>query len=537
MNLFNPSLPLQPGRPASGPLAIGIALTVMMTVYCTMLWTEWSNNPDLSHGFFGPLIFGYLVVCGRRIGPLRWVKPGLLVHTLLAGLLLGGLALYAFAGLFAASLAWSHALVLFILGLSLVCFLLGGLFILADERVRLLPFNWIILTAIFLWVLVAPLPTGTYARLTFALQSQVTGGVMTVLQFLGVPARQHGNVIELARTTVGVEEACSGVRSLISCIYAGLFFAAWQVRRPWRRLALILAAPLLALGMNFLRSLALTLLANAGVDITGAWHDATGFAILGVTAAILAGLAILMESEADSSQRPIPGPVSDRSIRWPYRIFWFFSGLTLLLAVFFHLNSRESSQPAPAVPDLARIVPAESSGWQVITPDDLYRFSGILQTTHLLERMYIRPTDKGPIQLTAYIAYWAPGQTTVSRVASHTPDACWPGAGWLAVPATGEHSPAPTIARLQLAPAEYRIFRNQSGNTQNVWFWHIFDGRVISYRDPYSIPALLHIALQYGFRRQGSQYFIRISCNRPWEEISDEPLVREILANLDRIGL
>lgn len=537
MNLFNQTLPLQPGRPAAGPLAIGIGLTGMMAVYCAMLWTEWSHNPDLSHGFFGPVIFGYLVVCGRRIGPLRWVKPGFLTHTLLAGLLLGGLALYALAGLFAASLAWSHALVLFILGLSLVCFLFGGLLILADERVRILPFNWIILTAILLWVLVAPLPTGTYARLTLTLQNQVTGGVMTVLQFLGVPARQHGNVIELARTTVGVEEACSGVRSLISCIYAGFFFAAWQVRRPWHRLGLILAAPLLALGMNFLRSLTLTLLANSGVDISGAWHDVTGYAILGATAAILAGLAILLESEASSPHRPTTGPAPAATVRWPYRIFWFFSGLTLLLAVFFHLNSRESNQPAPAVPDLARIVPGESSGWQVITPDDLYRFSGILQTTHLLERMYIRQTDKGPIQLTAYIAYWAPGQTTVSRVASHTPDACWPGAGWIPQPATGDHTPAPTIAGLQLAPAEYRIFRNQSGNTQNVWFWHIFDGRVISYRDPYSIPALLHIALQYGFRRQGSQYFIRISCNRPWEEIADEPLVREILANLDRIGL
>jgi len=537
MNLFSQSLPLQPGRPAAGPLALVIVLAVMMAGYCVLLWPEWSHNPDLSHGFFGPVIFSYLVVCGRRIGPLRWVKSGFLASTLLTILLLGGLIMYALAGLFAASLAWSHALVLFILGLSLVCFLLGGLLILADERVRLLPFNWIILTAILLWILVAPLPTGTYARLTLTLQSQVTGGVMTVLQFLGVPAQQRGNVIELARTTVGVEEACSGVRSLISCIYAGLFFAAWQVRRPWHRLGLILAAPLLALGMNFLRSLALTLLANSGVDISGTWHDATGFAILGVTAAILAGLAILLESADDAPQLQTSGPVPVATARWPYRLFWFFSGLTLALALFFYLNSRDTKQADPMVPDLTRILPAESAGWQVITPGDLYRFSGILQTTHLLERMYVRPTDQSPIQLTAYIAYWAPGQTTVSRVASHTPDACWPGAGWSAQPANAENTPAPTLAGLQLAPAEYRVFRNQGGNTQNVWFWHVFDGRVINYRDPYSIPALLHIALEYGFRRQGSQYFIRISCNRPWEEIAGEPLVREILTNLDRIGL
>lgn len=34
------------------------------------------------------------------------------------------------------------------------------------------------LTAIFLWLLVTPLPEGTYARLTLGLQSWVTGSVL-----------------------------------------------------------------------------------------------------------------------------------------------------------------------------------------------------------------------------------------------------------------------------------------------------------------------------------------------------------------------
>lgn len=537
MNLFSPALPLQPGRPRAGSLAIVIALAGMIAAYCGLLWGEWSHNPDLSHGFFSPLIFGLLVTFSRRLGPLRWVKRGYLSLTMLLAVLGCGLALFALAGLFAASLAWSHALVLFLLGLCLACFLLGGLFILADERLRILPFNWINLTAILLWVLVAPVPNGTYAKLTLTLQNQVTDGVMMVLQFLGVPARQHGNVIELASTTVGVEEACSGVRSLVSCIYAGFFFAAWQVRRPWRRLVLILSAPLLALGMNFLRSLALTLLANSGVNISGTWHDATGFAILGLTAAILAGLAILLESKPDVSPAAatVPGPV--QPVRWPYRIFWVYSGLTLAVAVFFYLSFRPSALPTPDAPELASLLPAQASGWEVSTPGDLYRFSGILQTTHLLQRMYVRPTEKDPVQLIVYIAYWTPGQTTVSRVASHTPDACWPGSGWVAQPTAGGHTQTLSPAGLQLAPAEFRNFRSQEGYAQNVWFWHIFDGRVIDYRDPYSLPALLQIALQYGFRRQGSQYFIRIASNRPWDDLAGEPLVREILTNLDRVGL
>jgi len=536
MSFFSRPLPLQTGRPPAGALAISLGLAGLCAAYCGMLWPEWRHNPDLSHGFFAPLIFGLLVWESRRLGPLRWLQPGWVASALLVTVLAGGFTLFALAGLFVASLAWSHSLVLFLLAGTLTCFLLAGLLVLADARVRVLPLNWITLTAIFLWVLVAPVPEGTYSRLTLSLQTWVTDGVMAVLHFLGVPARQHGNLIELARTTVGVEEACSGVRSLISCIYAGFFFAAWQVRRPGRRLLLILAAPLLALGMNFLRSLTLTLLTNSGVDITGTWHDATGFAILGVTAAILAGLAILLESkEAPPAAPSATAPTTAAALPGPYRLFWLGAGLTLLLAGFFYVNSRPSAQSATDAPPLAGMLPAEAAGWQVTTPHDLYQFSDVLHTTYLLERTYVRPTGDGNfINLTVYLAYWAAGQTSVSQVASHTPDACWPGSGWASQPTTGGHTQS---IGPEFSPAEFRVFRNEAGFVQNVWFWHIFDGRVIDYRDPYSLPALFRIALQYGFRRQGSQYFVRISSNRPWDELAGEPVLREILANLDRIGL
>ena len=60
-------------------------------------------------------------------------------------------------------------------------------------------------------------------------------GVVRVLGAVGIAAFQDGNVIELARTSVGVSEACSGVRSLISCTVAGLFLSATLVRRPLNR--------------------------------------------------------------------------------------------------------------------------------------------------------------------------------------------------------------------------------------------------------------------------------------------------------------
>jgi exosortase len=539
MSIFRPAPTAAPGRPSGPAQAIGAALAILGLALCALLWPEWRQNPDLSHGFLAPLVFALLVWESRRLGPARWIRPSGVATAAQVALALAAVVLFVLAGLFAASVGWSHSLVLFLLALCYACLLLGGLGLLADARVRVLPFNWINVTAILLWILVAPIPSGTYYRLTLALQGWVTGGVMEVLQFFGVPARQHGNVIELARTTVGVEEACSGVRSLISCVYAGCFLAAWQVSRPWRRVALIVLAPLLALLMNFIRSLTLTLLANAGVDIGGTWHDATGFAILGLTTAILVAVAMQLESKekaAAAAARPAAPTEPVRGFgAWA---FWLGVGLTCAVGVFFCANSRSTPSVSAPPPALVNLLPATAPGWEVRTPADLYQFSGVLGTTHLLQRTYLRNEGvKGVVDLTVYIAYWPAGQASVSRVASHTPDACWPGSGWMADVNVSGHRQSPPLAGLALAPAEYRLFHAERGYAQHVWFWHVFDGRVIDYRDPYSLSALLEIALQYGFRRQGSQYFIRVSSNRPWAELADEPLLREILTNLKTIGL
>jgi len=525
------------GHLPRGIQALGAVLLLMTAAFCVLLWPEWSQNPDLSHGFFAPVVFLLLLWESRRAGTPRWVPAGRYPPELLFVFsCLAGFALFGLAGIFAASLAWNHALVSLLIAASLCSFLLGGLLILADERVRLVPFNWISLTAIFLWILISPMPDGTYARLTLGLQGFVSDNVLRTLHLLGIPARQHGNIIELARTSVGVEEACSGIRSLLSCVYAGFFFAAWQVRRPGGRLFLIVAAPVLALGMNFLRSLTLTLLANAGHKIEGFWHDATGFAILGVTALVLAGLAVLLES------KPAPPPPDTASpaaspARWPLQVFWGSILATLILAGFFFINSRPSPRSGRPVPVLTEILPAHAEGWKAITPKDLYRFADILNTSHLIERTYVRTNDEGRLtQLTVYVAYWAPGQASVSRVASHTPDACWPGSGWTARPVTDEQL-VPQLPGATVFPAEQRLFQNADGYPQHVWFWHIYDGRVINYQDPYSVSALFQLALQYGFRRQGDQFFVRVSSNRPWSELAGEPLVGEIFANLARIGL
>ena len=544
------------------PLTAALAATLALglAILSWRLWPDWRTNPDLSHGLFMPAVFLLLLHDARASGTRRFLAVGPVATTALALLLLGGLLALFGAGLYAAALGWSHTVVDFSLVAALVILLAAGLVAFADQRVRLIPLNWNALVALALWLLCAPIPPGTYSRLTLSLQLWVSENVLTALHLLGVAALRHGNIIELAHGRVGIEEACSGVRSLISCVFAGLFFSATLVRGPWARALLIgLAAPL-AIVMNFARSLTLTLLANAGVDISGTWHDATGFAVLGITAVLLAGLALLLERREKKSPAPAaapsdsplsalstqptaavsPSPSSvSRLSALNAQLSLLATGLALAasLSVFFVLNTRSSTRTGTAVPNLYALLPVAAPGWQVETTPDLYQFQDVLQTEHLAQRTYLRASPTGPIQVTLYAAYWRPGQASVSLVASHTPDACWPGSGWTMEPLSPATPPPPrTIAGRPLPAPEYRFFKS-TNFPQHVWFWHLFDGRPIAYRDPYSATELLRIAWRYGFRRDGDQLFVRVSANVPWDQIVDEPFLAQFFARTQPLGL
>jgi exosortase/archaeosortase family protein len=382
------------------------------------------------------------------------------------------------------------------------------------------------------------MPPSTYSRLTLALQSWVTGCVLGLLHLLGIAARQQGNLIELAGATVGVEEACSGIRSLLACLYTGVFLSAFLARRTGARLLLVALAGPLAIAMNLIRSLTLTLLTNAGVDVRGGWHDVTGYAILGVTAALLTALAFAVEP-AGGRATPAAPPLARRTslprALSGQLVLAAFLATAGLLTGFFVLRTRPAVHAGRPAPELAAVLPESVPGWTVTTTGDLFRFADTLGTRALLQRNYYRGTGDNLTQITFYLAYWPPGQTSVSNVALHTPDACWPGAGWQPIPAAATRFTGAAGDR-RLPPAEYRLF--QKGEiTQHVWFWHLYDGTPIAQSDPRSARELLAIAWRYGFHKEGDQLFVRVSSNRPWEAIAGEPFVIDVFARLRPRGI
>ena len=540
---LNPSLTdrwKSAGAGRRSALASALALALLGSAVVVLLWPQWLHNAELSHGFFMPLLFLILLHEGTTRGTQRYLPDAWWTTAGIALLGVSALVLLSLGGLYALALDWSHSIASTAPTAAFVCLGLASLLTFSRRSLRLVPLNWTTVLAFGLWLLCAPLPPGTYQRISLHLQLGVTHGVIVALHLLGAPAIQQGNVIELAHTSVGVEEACSGIRSLISCVFAGTFFSACLVRRPIARLLLIALAGPLAIVMNFVRSLILTLLANDGVQIQAFWHDATGYAILLVTALVLAGLAFTLSHGPHRETTPPFRNAPKASAPPRFALALLLTSLTssLALAGFLAACTRPTGILPAKAPVLKSLIPTEAAapGWTVTTVGGLQRFAPILQTKTLLQRDYIRKDPDGPTLVTLYVAYWAPGQSTPSQVAIHTPDGCWPGAGWIKVPEKIDRQSLDVDGRV-LAPAEFRVFTSPGGIPENVWYWHLYDGKPIEQLDPYAIKGLLTMALRYGFHRGGEQLFVRISSNRPWSRIERDPLIQGFFQNLKPQGL
>jgi len=155
------------------------------------------------------------------------------------------------------------------------------------------------------WCLSAPLIEVIESQLSSFLLNPMIVLVSFIFDMLGLPLGREGNVLVMPDySRVGVEEACSGIRSLTACLYAGSFLGAVFLKRLWQKFALVVAAAALALGMNLIRSLFLTGWAyrHGAQAIEGTVHDTAGYAVLAFTVAGLFGLLALFNRPARRSR-------------------------------------------------------------------------------------------------------------------------------------------------------------------------------------------------------------------------------------------
>src|ERR1700689_3634269 len=155
-----------------------LGLCAAIAAFCALLWPMWRRDDDLSHGIFLPFLAAILAVESRRDPSPRFLQRGPGPLAACAFLVLASLASFGVAITYAAAMGWTHSMAEFMLSTALVLALGAGWMGLADQRVRFLPLNWAAAVAIVIWLFASPPPPGTYARLAFFLQTQVTHGVV-----------------------------------------------------------------------------------------------------------------------------------------------------------------------------------------------------------------------------------------------------------------------------------------------------------------------------------------------------------------------
>src|SRR5204862_901666 len=97
----------------------------------------------------------------------------------------------------------------------------------------------------------------------------------------GIPTHLEGNLIRIPSGVVGINRACSGVRSLQTSLMIGLLFGELKRLSILRRVILVIAAAAIAFVGNCIRAFFLVWVA-ATKDITAAnrWHDFAGYGIV-----------------------------------------------------------------------------------------------------------------------------------------------------------------------------------------------------------------------------------------------------------------
>lgn len=110
------------------------------------------------------------------------------------------------------------------------------------------------------WFVSGPFTFLVDSQIKALLLDKVTATVVFLLNTLDFSLVQEGNIIVLpGGDTVGVADACSGIRSMTACVFAGTFLAAIFLHSTKKKICFVAVSVVFALVLNVLRTCFLTL--------------------------------------------------------------------------------------------------------------------------------------------------------------------------------------------------------------------------------------------------------------------------------------
>ena len=248
----------------------GALLIVCYAPILYRLALQWANDENMGHGFFVPLVAGF--IAWQRRDKLAAIPRESNLWGLLLVVFAACEALIATLGaeIFTARLAFIIALV------GTILYLCG------TKWVKALAFPLILL------LFMIPIPAIIYAQLTLKLQILASQLGEMLITAMGIPVLRAGNTLQLPSQTLDIAEACSGIRSLLSLGFLSLVYAYFADKRVWMRWALLIATIPIAIGANGIRVAVTGLLSEINTKLaTGIYHESEGYVVFIVALAAL----------------------------------------------------------------------------------------------------------------------------------------------------------------------------------------------------------------------------------------------------------
>jgi exosortase len=416
----------------------GAPFTVLWFGLIRQLSGEWTLNPQYAYGWAVPALCVFLLYRDLRFGvsasaiaspPGKWSKRGLLFCAILISLAYGLTRLIQEANPDWRLVSWTMALE--VIALTILVWRLALL--------RKLP-----LFPILFFLIAVPWPTLIETPTIRGLTTTIAACTAEILGWLGIPAVVRGNLIEVSSGMIGIEEACSGIRSLQASVMVALFFGQVYTLRRASRFLCLGAAVVLALLFNLARTLLLTLLAaTKGPGSVSGWHDLAGVPILAMCFMAVCLVAKCLRQDT-YNDRPSFEPTRPKPLLQLFSTDYARRGAIVPVLLLIWIVMVEVGTSAWYT-SRERRLPAAIT-WRIVRPRDQAQFRElsfspssrrILRFDDAINATWL---DEQGLQWQAIFLQWNRGGAAVRLARNHTPADCLPASGLALTAASSQHT-------------------------------------------------------------------------------------------------
>ncbi len=248
------------------------------------LISDWSIDPNFSHGFLIPFVALYMVWHKQNeISQIPFEPSKTGIYFIIFGMLV--------------HIAGNVGSELFLMRFSMIITLSGIIIYIYGLKMF-----WKLIIPVTYLIMMIPIPDIIWNKIAFPLQLFSAKISSQTIDMIGIPVFREGNILHLANTSLEVVDACSGLRSLTSLLALTGAFAFLAPLSTFKKWILFFSAIPIAVAVNVIR-LTITggMAAWIGPEAAhGFLHDMSGLIIFGA-ALILVYLVYILEMKIEES--------------------------------------------------------------------------------------------------------------------------------------------------------------------------------------------------------------------------------------------